>query len=143
MSRFFLTTAIAFLLLHIALGETHGIVWDEASWFGIAIAFGGVLAWYALIQALSCARGAASWAIAGLFVAAVSLEVLSLVPIGPGLHALVVALNVINPIAYFAAVPFFATTSASASLVAHSITIYVVAAVAAAIALARWQRVEV
>jgi len=142
LTAFFITTAVAFWLFHVVLGETHGIVFDDASWYGIAIAFGGMLAWYALVQALSCARGAASWAIAGLFVSAVSLEVLSLVSVGPGLQGLVAVLNLVNPIAYFSTVPFYATDAASGSLVVHSVLIYLVAAVAAFAALARWQRVE-
>jgi hypothetical protein len=143
LSVLFLVTSLAVTAAHIALGETHGIVFDAASWFGIALAFGSVLAWYALVQALSCDRGAAGWAVAGVWVAALGLQFLSAAPLGPGLHALVVALNVVNPIAYLSTVPFFATTGpASLSLAASTVGIYIVAGVAALVAMIRWQRVE-
>ena len=137
------STALAVLAFHVVLGETHGLVFDAASWFGIVLAFGSVLAWYALVQALSCDRGAAGWALAGVWVAALGVFFLSAAPLGPGLHALIVALNFINPIAYLSTVPFEATTGpASLSLATHAVAIYVVAGVAALVALIRWQRVE-
>ncbi|HMD01752.1 MAG TPA: hypothetical protein VKG44_02185, partial [Candidatus Baltobacteraceae bacterium] len=140
---FFITTTLALWALHIVFGETHGLVFDAASWFGIALAFGSVLAWYALVQAVSCARDVTGWAIAGIWVVALGVYFLSFAQLGPGLHALVVALNFINPIAYLGSVPFLATTGpASSSLVAQTVGIYVVAAVAALVAAIRWQRVE-
>jgi hypothetical protein len=140
---FFIATTIAFVAFHIALGEAHGVVFDAASAFGIALAFGSVLAWYAIVQAVSCARDAAGWALAGVWVAAIGLLFLDAARLGPGLHALVVALNFINPVAYLSTIPFEATTGAAPlSLATHAITIYVVAGVAALVALIRWQRVE-
>jgi hypothetical protein len=143
---FFLTTALALAALHIGLGFIHGIAFDASSSFGIAIAFGSVLAWYALVQAVSCAREARGWAVAGVWVTALSLyflSFLSLETVGPGFHALIAALNFINPIANLSIVPFVATSgAASLSLAAHAFAIYVVAGVAALIALIRWQRVE-
>jgi hypothetical protein len=139
---FFITTTLAVLALHIVFGETHALAFDTASWFGIPLAFGSVLAWYALVQAVSCARDAAAWALASVWVAALGVHFLTAARLGPGLHALLVAINYINPIAYLSIVPFEATTGASLSLAAHTVAIYVVAAVAALVALIRWQRVE-
>lgn len=140
---FFFTTALAVLVLHVAAGETHSLAFDAASWFGIPLAFGSVLAWYAIVQAISCDRGASGWALAGVWVAGIGLNLLGAVPLGPGLHALLVTLNFINPIAYLTTVPFEATTGAPLSLAAHAIGIYVVAGAAALVALIRWQRVEI
>src|ERR1700693_2741983 len=143
LSAFFVTTALALFALHIVAGVAHPLAFDAASWFGIALAFGSVLAWYALVQALSCTRAAAGWALAGVWVAAIGLNFLSAAPLGPGLHALVVALNFINPIAYLSTVPFVATTGAvPLPLSAGAFAIYVVAGVAALVAVIRWQRVE-
>lgn len=140
---FFITTVLAVLALHIVFGEVHALAFDASSWFGIALAFGSVLAWYALVQAVSCARDATSWALASVWVAALGLHFLTAARLGPGVHALLVALNSINPIAYLSIVPFEATSGpASLSLATHTIAIYVVAGVAALIALIRWQRVE-
>jgi hypothetical protein len=141
---FFIVTAIAFLALHIALGETHSIVFDAASSFGVLLAFGSVLAWYAIVQAVSCARDSSGWALGGVWVAGLGVLFLDAAPIAPGLHAIVVAANWFNPIAYLTTVPFMATTGpASLSLAAHAVAIYVVAGVAGLIALIRWQRVEI
>jgi len=142
LSAFFVTTSLALLALHIAAGVAHSLTFDAASWFGIALAFGSVLAWYALVQALSCTRAAAGWALAAVWVAAVGLNFLSAARLGPGLDALVVALNLFNPISYLSIVPFEATSGASPALAAHAVAIYVVAGAAALIAVIRWQRVE-
>lgn len=139
---FFITTTLAVAALHVAVGETHSLVFDGASWFGILLAFGSVLAWYALVQAISCDRGASGWATAGLWVAGVGLSLLSAANIGPALHALVVTLNFINPIAYLTTVPFEAVGAVPVSLAAHAFAIYAVATAAAVVALIRWQRVE-
>lgn len=145
LSVFFITTTLALVALHVAIGETHGMVLDAASWFGIAIAFGSVLAWYAIIQAVSCARdcAAAGWALAGVWVVALGLHFLSAANLGPGLNALLALLNFVNPIANLSIVPFVPTGAASFSLAAHAVGIYVVAGVAAFVALLRWQRVEI
>jgi hypothetical protein len=139
---FFVTSVLALALLHVAAGETHGIVLDGASWFGFVLAYGSVLAWYAIVQAVSCGRGASGWAVAGVWGAALGLEILSAVNIGPGLHAIVVVLNLFNPISYLVLVPFVATGAATPDLAAHAIGIYFVAGLAALVALNRWQRVE-
>ena len=139
---FFIATTIAVIALHIASGQTHGVVFDAASWFGIALAFGSVLAWYAIVQAVSCGRDAAGWALAGVWVAALVLHFLSLANLGPGLNALIAALNFLNPIAYLSTIPFVATLGVPPSLAIHAIAIYFVAAAAAFVALLRWQRVE-
>jgi hypothetical protein len=142
LTAFFLTTSLVVLAFHVGLGETHPLVFDASSWFGIALAFGSVLAWYALVQAVSCDRDSARWALSAVWVTAIGLNILSAVPLGPGLHALIVGLNVINPIAYLTTVPFEATGAVSPSLAAHAVAIYVVAVAAAFVALIRWQRVE-
>jgi hypothetical protein len=142
LSVFFITTALAVAALHVAASETHSLAFDTASWFGIALAFGSVLAWYAIVEAVSCARGAAGWAVAGVWGTALGLLLLNKVWLGPGPHALVAALNLVNPMAYLSSVPFLATPAPSFSLEAHAVGIYVVAGVAALIALLRWQRVE-
>jgi hypothetical protein len=139
---FFITTAVWVIAIHVAAGIAHGVVFDAASSFGIALAFGSVLAWYAIVQAVSCGKDASGWAIAGVWIVALSLNFLGPVPLGPGLNALVGALNLINPIAYLSMVPFEAVSAPSVSLAAHTFAIYVIAAGAALIALIRWQRVE-
>jgi hypothetical protein len=140
---FFIVTALAVLAFHVGLGYTHGLAFDAASWFGLILAYGSVLAWYAIVQAVSCDRDAAGWAVAGVWVAAFALNFLAALPLGPGLHALLVAINVVNPLTYFGTVPFEATGAPTPSLVAHAFAIYVVAAAAAFVALFRWQRVEI
>jgi hypothetical protein len=71
------------------------------------------------------------------------LQLLSLAPLVPGLHALLIALNTINPIAYLSTVPFEAAAGpAPLSLALHAVAIYVVAGAAALLAVIRWQRVE-
>lgn len=142
LSAFFIATTLAVLGLHIALGEAHSLAFDAASWFGIALAFGSVLAWYALVQAVSCARDATGWALGGVWVTALSLYFLSAANLGPGLNAIIAALNFVNPIAYLSTVPFYATGAPSLSLATHAIAIFVVAGLAALVALMRWQRVE-
>lgn len=140
---FFVATTIAVIGLHIAAGQAHGVVFDAASWFGIALAFGSVLAWYAIVQAVSCGRDAAGWALASVWVAALILHFLTALNLGPGLNALIAAFNLINPIAYLSIVPFLATTGpVPLSLVVHAVAIYFVAAAAALVALLRWQRIE-
>jgi hypothetical protein len=143
LTAFFLITSLVVLAFHVGLGETHQLAFDASSWFGIALAFGSVLAWYALIQAVSCDRDSARWAVGAVWVTAIGLNILSAVPLGPGLHALIVALDVINPITYLSTVPFEATAGVSPSLAAHAVAIYVVAIAAAFVALIRWQRVEI
>jgi hypothetical protein len=140
---FFITTALWVIAIHVAAGITHGVVFDASSSFGIVLAFGSVLAWYAIVQAVSCGRDASGWAVAGVWIVALSLNFLALVPLGPGLNALIGALNFINPIAYLSLVPFEATSAAPFSLAAHAFAIYLVAGAAALVALMRWQRLEV
>jgi|GEM_PF-2137058 len=139
---FFITTTLAVLALHIAFGEAHSLAFDAASWFGIVLAFGSVLAWYAIVQAVSSGRDASGWALAGIWVAALGIYFLSLANLGPGLNALIAVLNFVNPIAYLSTVPFYASGAPSLSLATHAVAIYVVAGLAALAALMRWQRVE-
>jgi len=140
---FFITTTIWVAAIHVAAGLTHGLVFDAASSYGIALAFGSVLAWYAIVQAVSCGRDASGWSIAGIWIVAFVLFFLRAAPLGPGLNGLLALLNFINPIAYLSTVPFEATGAPSVSLALHAVGIYVVAAAAAVIALVRWQRVEI
>lgn len=141
---FFTVTTLAFWALHIAASETHAIVFDANSLFGIVLAFGSMLAWYAIVQAVSCTRDSAGWAVAGIWIAALGLQLLGAVRLVPGLHGLIVLLNFINPIAYLSSVPFEAQAgAASLSIAAQAFAIYIVAGAAALVALIRWQRVEI
>lgn len=140
---FFIVTTLWVIAIHVAAGITHGVVFDAASSFGIVLALGSVLAWYAIVQAVSCGRDASGWAIAGVWIVALGLFALKSASLGPGLDGLVALLNFVNPIAYLNTVPFEATGAPSPSLAVHAVAIYVVAAGAALIALIRWQRVEI
>ena len=139
---FFIATTIWMVAIHVASGLAHGVTFTSASWLGIAIAFGSVLAWYAIVQAASCTQDATGWALASIWVAALTLHFLSAANLGPGLNALVAGLNLVNPIAYLSTVPFEGSEPASASLAVHAVAIYGVAALAALVAMFRWQRVE-
>jgi hypothetical protein len=140
----FLTTTVAFVALHIAVGETHSVIFDASSWYGIALAFGGVLAWYAIVQAVTCTQDTSRLAIIVVAAAAIILLRLGWLDLGPGLNGLVAALNLVNPVTYLTTIPFYAVAGpASLSLVLRALAIYLVAAVAGLIALVRWQRVEV
>jgi len=140
---FFITTTLWVAAIHVAAGLAHGLVFDAASSYGIVLAFGSVLAWYAIVQAVSCGRDASGWAIAGIWILAFGLYFLSAAPLGPGLNGLIALLNLINPIAYLNTVPFEASGAPSVSLALHAVGIYFVAAAAAVVALVRWQRVEI
>ena len=140
---FFFTTALIVFVFHVGLGEDHPLAFDTASWYGIVLSFGAVLAWYAIVQAISCDREAAGWALAVVWGTAIGLYIFGAFNLGPGLNVLITTLNFINPLAYLRTIPFEATTGATVSLVVHTFTIYLVAAAAGLVALIRWQRMEI
>ena len=132
------------------LGIFDRIFLDSNAFAILAISLGAAAMWYGLLQALtSVIRSSGgmyigiSW---GVFLALTTLSIVT--ALGPVFHTLIMALNYLNPLAYYSGVDVAGTTATTSSVIALgegpriAIT-WSVGIVACAAAALGWKRVEV
>jgi hypothetical protein len=153
----FAAFAFAFIVMCLVPLATAGLLGRITStpqaWAILALGLGMSFMWYGIIQAATAAmRGGGGWVAGGSWA---FFGVLLLLPgvtyFGPVFHYGVVALNLVNPIAYFSSLTIHAKDAAasSSSLLAglgvlpRAAITWLIGLAACAIAIASWKRIEV
>ena len=132
-SAIFALAMIAELALAGVIGFIHA---DGTLWLSIVLAAGCVVMWYALCLVVAAPMPERAGMIAGLSWAVfIVLGILVTVPTPPLVHGLMVALNYLNPLAYFSGSDKGTMLTASTGLKAAIVWIVSIAALTGAVRL--------
>jgi hypothetical protein len=137
-----------------AMGHVHTIAFDESVLRSFALGLGIAFMWYALLQAATSWNSGRAGLVVGLSWAVfIFLTVLSQVPLGTYLHAAVVLLNYLNPLAYLSSIGSHSSVRPRFGMDVLSINgltlgtrlflVWAIGIVASAIAIAGWKRMEI
>jgi hypothetical protein len=151
----FAAFAFAFVVLCLVPLAVAGLLGRITStpqaWWILALGLGMSFMWYSIIQAVTAGmRGSGGWIAGGSWAL---FGVLLLLPqvqwLGPVVHGIVLALNFVNPLAYFNSIQSNAAHEVTAGstlgigIASRAGLVWMIGIVACAIAVTSWKRIEV
>lgn len=147
--------AFAFIVMCLVPLATAGLLGRVTStpqaWWILALGLGMSFMWYGIIQAITARmRGGGGWIAGGSWAL---FGVLLVLPgaqwLGPIVHGAVIALNYVNPLAYFnsihenAAHEIMAGSTLGLGIAARAGLVWIIGIAACAVAVTSWKRIEV